>query len=685
LSEESVEKVLKNFGLTDTEAAVYISLAKHGVLKSRDIARQMKKDRAQTLRILKNLQTKGLVEATLEVPTRYSSVPFERVIDLSIKAKREEAALMEGARKELLDYWKKIGKNVPVPSLEKFVVIEGDRKIYPKIVQMTKETKNQASSILTVPDLVRATQLGLFEEVMHHPLRSNIQFRFLTEVSNQNVNVVQSLLKRTLKTEVKIKGRNPDLGLRLFPRMMARDNEEILLFIKPTAADTQEQASLCLWTTCKALVQSFSAVFEDLWTNSTDIYEKIAEIENGKPTPTTRVINDVSTALKTYDEIVSNAGKEIVIMTSAAGLIDSWKRIAQLKELTGKGVSVKIMAPVTKENWQAMRDLSNFCIVKHVPTSNLETTIVDGKHLFQSENQPLEEKQKRIPYFRNTFYTDDLDYVEKTENMLNDVWRNASTPSATTLDSIINRRMPMAVLRSENEQVTPRVDSKIRLSLDAKEQRGMITEKDILDKIVNAKKYPAENWPNDIMRYYGSVGHAVIHPPSNFNLPDILIWAMHHDKQSSFGASDMLLVFAWFETPKGHAYVPVACVVDNPGMVEFHKMVAAGTPSEKNVHFVRKDELQIGIHGDTFFAGWAIPIPLFPTPYVLPPSGILLEGHGKIETCISDFRYPSGVKVVVENNGFDAFVTYFHPASKYSGPQTDGRITRDMITTLYPP
>jgi hypothetical protein len=30
-------------------------------------------------------------------------------------------------------------------------------------------------------------------------------------------------------------------------------------------------------------------------------------------------------------------------------------------------------------------------------------------------------------------------------------------------------------------------------------------------------------------------------------------------------------------------------------------------------------------------------------------------------------------------------VTFFHPASKYSGPGTDGRINRDVVTTIHPP
>ena len=46
LSEKSVEHVLKDVGLTEREVEIYVFLAKHGILKSREIARHFRKDNA---------------------------------------------------------------------------------------------------------------------------------------------------------------------------------------------------------------------------------------------------------------------------------------------------------------------------------------------------------------------------------------------------------------------------------------------------------------------------------------------------------------------------------------------------------------------------------------------------------------------------------------------------------------
>jgi hypothetical protein len=164
-----------------------------------------------------------------------------------------------------------------------------------------------------------------------------------------------------------------------------------------------------------------------------------------------------------------------------------------------------------------------------------------------------------------------------------------------------------------------------------------------------------------------------------------MIWIMHLNKQSSFGAEDLLVAYLWLETERGHSYVPVVSLTDNPKGVAFRKAQFKGTPARNNVRVVKNDEFQVRVHGKTFFAGWTVPIPLFPDNLVLPPSCLLLEGYSKLKTGLSDFRFPSGIKATAEHNGFDAFVTFFHPASKYSGPGTDGRIHRDIVTTFYPP
>jgi sugar-specific transcriptional regulator TrmB len=684
LGEETVEKILKDFGLTEREIDIYVFLAKHGVLKSIEVARQIRKDKAQVLRILKSLQSKGLVESTLEAPKRFSAVPLEKVLDAFVKAKRDEATLIENTKNELLLYWKSIGKTMPGTPLEKFVVIEGTNKIYSKISQMITETKKQLSTVSTVPGLLRADQMGLFDLVSSHPLRSEIQLRFLTEFAGQNQNAIKALFEKASKASINFRGRNPDLGLKPFPRMVLRDDEEVLLFITPQAiASRAKQVDTGIWTNCKTLVKTFASIFEDLWRNATDTQQEIPDGDSERSPPKTFTISTAEKLSKKYDEVLNSSKKEILFMMSAQDINDLWKNTTLLERWFEKGVSVRILAPTTVENLKAIQQLSKYCEIKHFPESCLKTVIIDGIHLFQFRN-PASKQVTTVEGSKSeyAFYTSDSELVAKTKTVLNDSWEKALAPSSVTLESILNPPLSSIDPFRKTKPLGPYFKGSIQIE---EHDQGAITERDVLYKILNAKRMIANDPRKDINVQCGSNASGVIHPPEHFNLPDMIISVWHCDKNSSWGAEDWLNVSLWLETPIGYRYVSVAHVTDNPEALEFRKGVWAGTPAGQNCQLVTKDQFQVQVHGNTLFAGWTVPILLFPPPYVLPPSCILFEGYGEIKTTVTKTRAPSGRTQVTEANQLNAFVNFFHPASKYSGPGTDGLFNRDVFFTAYPP
>ena len=685
LSEEIAREVLRDFGVTKKEAEIYLFLAKHGSLTSGEITKRSKTHKAVVYRTLASLQSKGLVTPTLEAPARFTAVNFETIIDLNIRAKQEEARKLESTKKELLNYWRNIRQTTAEPTLEKFTVVEGNHKIYPKISQMIKETKNQLSTVSTVPGLLRAESLGLFDVMLSHPLRREIQFRFLTDLSIQNLQAVKNLLKKIPKTKFNLKGRNPKLGLQLAPRMVIRDNEEIIFFVTPSeneSATGQDEA--CLWTNSKELVHAFTAVFDELWHNSTDIEKKILELETGKPAPKTCVINDAATARRTYKETIGSARQEVLMLTSYRGLLEQSRNIALVKELVEKGVSVKIMAPITSENLNAALKLSKYCAVRHASASHLGTTIVDGQYLFQFKTSlanggSLED----IPHFDDTFYSSDREYVGKTKNMLNNIWINAPTPSKVTLETILGSK-PLVSLGIptdagikiiKKEQWYGAVDVTV-------DKKPLGTENELLNKVIEYEKDSTRTVA------YGSTGQAIVRPPANFGLPNMMIdcW---HVRRGTFGGgnTNTLIISLWLKTPKGYVFVPVAIVENNTDLriLDFYRVLFAGTPAGQNVIHVTDKELQVWKQGDGLFAGWTIQIPLHPLTCYLPPSCLLFQRIGDARTQKYDTQFPSGYKGTCEYTGFDAFATFMSPSWKYAGPATEAVFGMNVIMTSIAP
>jgi sugar-specific transcriptional regulator TrmB len=656
LTEERIREVLRDFGVTEKEAEIYIFLAKHGALRGGEISKRSKTHKALVYRILTSLQSKGLVTPTLEAPARFTVVNFETVIDLKIKAKREEATLLEKTKRELLSYWKKISQAAPESVLEKFTVIEGSHKIHPRISQMIRETEKQLSVVATVPGLMRAEQYGVLDAAFDHPSRSNIKFRFLTEVNEQNLGEVEALLRKAPKAGFDFKGRNPALGLSLFPRMVIRDSQEILFFITPVESGyTAEKDEICLWTNSKALIQAFTAVFEDLWSNATNIIAKMATIDFGRLRSKMCTIPDVRIARDKYNAVMNSAKKEVIMMASSKGLTACARNTTMLNQLTKKGIHLRIMAPIVNENFEAVERLGKNHDVRHVPVSYIETTVVDGKNLFQFKNpEPSQGETGTWPNFENTYYSDDPRQVRKISTMLNNVWKNATVPSALTLESFLG---------SSSNQVPAS-------SHVGDEQKDLI--KFAPDQMLNARR---------------STGAAVIHPPSCFDVPDMVIEVHHYQPQSALGEGNTLEVYLQLKTPKGFEYAPVAILETNlhPDIVSVYRNVYAGTPAAQNIQLVKPEQLQARLTGKNFFAGWTVPIPLPPTSKSLPPSCILFEGYGKIENKTYTWPFPSGFKAMIDWTGFDAFVTFLDPTWKYAGPGTQGRIGTNVVVTAIPP
>ena len=686
MSQEKVLKTLEDLGFSQSDSRVYIFLAKRGPHKAGDLARSLKMGRQTLYFTIKNLQKKGLVVSSLQHPAIFSAVPFEKVLDLFVKNRLEEVQQIQSRKNEILSDWKNIAFPEPEESSPKFTVIEGRGNIYSKIQQMLEETENRFDFITSVTDLMRADEFGLFDKASNLASGSKIRFRFLTELSDKNIPYIKALLA---KKKINVEGRTQDAGLNLPPRMAIRDNNETLFFItSKTEPSVPSQDNVCLWTNCKSLVNSFSTVFEGLWETSINLEKRIVEIETGRRSPKTCVMSDGETARRKYQEIMHSARKEILLLTSSRGLIAAWKDPILLRDWAQKGVSVRIMAPITSENLETAQQLLKCCKIRHVPTGYLGTTIVDGEHLFQFKNPaPEEEESQSAQYFENAFYTNDPEFVRKTENMLNDIWKNAQVPSPVPLKTVIQRFLPPAEPAIANilGEYTNEYKRIVGFSYRMEPERGKITEEEVLRRISNAQWIPAKDPRKDVVRIYGTQGIATIYPPKNLNLPNFMIFALHNNKQSSFGIENCLCIYLQAEMADSMSYFPVAFVTDNLRGYKFREAMQKIHRNTEVARLVEKDELKVQADGNRLFAGWTVPIPLLPPKYILPPGCIMFEGYGTVRSVSSEVIGPIGRRVAYEENMLDAFVTFMHPTSEYHGSGSDGLLHRDVIVISYPP
>ncbi len=99
--------------------------------------------------------------------------------------------------------------------------------------------------------------------------------------------------------------------------------------------------------------------------------------------------SDLSGAIKGRDNInnhisflLSEAEKEVLLITTADGLLRKASSLRKnLKNLNQKKINVKIVAPITKENIDVVKELSRFSEVRNTQRINSRFMIVDNKKI----------------------------------------------------------------------------------------------------------------------------------------------------------------------------------------------------------------------------------------------------------------------------------------------------------------
>ncbi len=270
-----VLEVLKDFGLTKKESEVYIYLAKSCIQKAGNISKQLKMHKAQIYRILRNLRNKGIVVSTFEVPMRFEAVPFESFLDLKIKSKREEAAILEEKRDELLAYWNSISIECPVNRLGRFMIIEGRNNLYSMIFQMIERAEREVLGIIDYLGLTQAVQMGLLDILE----KTVTRFRFLTEIKQENLQMTKPILEKITAKNANFEVNHVRLVSGICPRFIIRDDKEAIIFLShKEASSTDSKHENGIWTN-RPTVFYAKSFFEELWHKSTNINKRFLELE----------------------------------------------------------------------------------------------------------------------------------------------------------------------------------------------------------------------------------------------------------------------------------------------------------------------------------------------------------------------------------------------------------------------
>lgn len=403
---------LSRFGLTPLQSKIYITLLMQGPSPARKIAKALAIHRVEIYRVMKTLKNMGLVEEILGNPRRYRAVEPERALETLVSQKMSRVKSLAKRAKEVGEWLTAVQGSGRIVEPEKdvsFVIVEGRRRVYDKVLDMITRAEEEVLAMMTANGLRRAVAMGMLD-LIDGCVERGAKVRILSKIENENLREAEQLIR---VCEL----RHDD---RITSHIQIMDDKEVII----GALDTDDvhlsrEEHIELWTNNKAYVCLMRESFEGRWRESTGARQRMRFLLTGTPIEETYFIKDNREARERLREKIVSAEREVFVLAPPAGLT-SLLSDYDLKRIGGKGsVRYRCVSPITEGNLRVAEALSKELQLRHIESNDLEMFVIDGQHLFWSQ---FVSPQGRGEGDLGMLYSNERNYVGGMRALMERLW-----------------------------------------------------------------------------------------------------------------------------------------------------------------------------------------------------------------------------------------------------------------------
>jgi len=260
LTLEKIRNELINFGLTKSQAKVFIYLGKYGSKTASEIAKALQLPRTETYHLVNSLQNIGLVMAELAHPTRYTAKEMKEAISTLVKQEQERIDNLATKEASLSEMWKEIpffAVETDESKSEKMQLLHGTGPITNKIKDMISSSTEDFRIYGSVSDLQRMYHSEVFDWVENSS--TNLEMivspvikmpEFLSELNSDKIKAIPS------NSENKC--------------FIVNDKKEVLIFMRNATHPSRQ--TFAWWSDSETLVDMMSSLFDLSWEKGEVLY-----------------------------------------------------------------------------------------------------------------------------------------------------------------------------------------------------------------------------------------------------------------------------------------------------------------------------------------------------------------------------------------------------------------------------
>lgn len=265
-NEKAFVAQLAEFGLKEKEARIYFYLLRNGPKSVTDLSKFAKTYREDVYRRLDALIQEGVVEQSIEKPSKYAAVPLRAVLDVILQKHTYAKRQMEKMRDELLqnaDTSQFAGAVDDAPGCR---LVKGEREVLATGSRMIAEAERRTCLVVRPTALPKLAHYGVIEEWKKAALRG-VDIRIVTDAAPTNLASLKDLMSAT---EVRC---NKDYSGIFF---WVTDNRETMTILATSGARAS-LANSAFWTDSGEYAGCLASYFGLLWGQSVAAGDRVKQ------------------------------------------------------------------------------------------------------------------------------------------------------------------------------------------------------------------------------------------------------------------------------------------------------------------------------------------------------------------------------------------------------------------------
>ena len=351
---EKANEKLQRLGLTENEAKAYVAVIRLGSCKVAEIQRITGLHRPEIYRIMPRLVSLKLVEETLDRPKRYRSLDLQGTVTSLVQETtgRAQSILQESGA--LIADLKKLQTEERRGVEPQMRIVTGADNIRRNFREMLASAK--AEIFLMSPKAAMSSasrsDLAYFFRMMKS---KNLKVKSILEVDETNYNQA-----KRIGSASDVRHYSP-----IMVYMWIVDGQNVAIGLNPTSRDSLNETS-ALMISYPAYVRTLREFYEATWRQATPLSARIATLNQPQGSQT-HVIWGREEMYKVTDDWPARAKKRILEIATRHGPNRILQRYGKTyADAHRRGVRVRILCSMNKDNKTAVRKLSELCEVRHV-------------------------------------------------------------------------------------------------------------------------------------------------------------------------------------------------------------------------------------------------------------------------------------------------------------------------------